>query len=145
MNKEPYIINGGIFTDARGTLRHVNAFDFSSVKRFYQVQNSSTEVIRAWQGHKVEEKYFFVGQGVFLIALVEIDNWEQPSDRFPVKTFILSAAEPAVLFVPGGFANGVKALEPGSILTVFSNCSIEESAADTFRFDPTKWFDWNQV
>ncbi len=142
MNRKPYIINGGIHTDERGSVSHVNDFSFPGIKRFYQVKNKSVETVRAWQGHKIEEKYFFVSQGVFLITAVKIDDWENPSKSLQADTFVLKAIEPQILYIPPGYANGVKALETNSILTVFSNLSLSESAADTYRFDASMWFDW---
>ena len=62
MKQNMKIINGGTFKDSRGTLRFVNDFDFSEVKRFYQIENSSTDIVRAWQGHKIEEKFFLLLQ-----------------------------------------------------------------------------------
>ncbi len=142
MSKKPYIIPGGIHTDERGSVSHVNDFNFAGVKRFYQVQNKSTQTVRAWQGHKIEEKYFFVGKGTFLIAVVEVDDWDIPSENLQADSFVLKALEPQILYVPPGYANGVQALEKDSILTIFSNLSLSESAADTYRFDPSLWFKW---
>jgi len=144
MNKEPYIINGGIHTDERGSVLHVNDFSFTRVKRFYQVQNKSVDTVRAWQGHKIEEKYFFVGQGSFLIAVVKVDDWDNPSKNLQADSFVLKAIEPQILYIPPGYANGVKALEEDSILTIFSNLSLSESAADTYRFDASMWFNWKE-
>jgi len=39
---------GAVFSDDRGFLRFVNDFDFSDVKRFYQVENHKKGFIRAW-------------------------------------------------------------------------------------------------
>ena len=142
MNKKPYIIPGGIHTDERGAILHVNAFDFSGIKRFYQVQNKSTQIVRAWQGHKIEEKFFFVGKGAFLVAAVEVDDWNTPSKNLQADTFVLKALEPQILYVPPGYANGVQTLEKDSIITIFSNLSLSESAADTYRFDASMWFGW---
>jgi dTDP-4-dehydrorhamnose 3,5-epimerase len=144
MSGKPYIINGGIHTDERGTLLHVNDFDFSGIKRFYQVENSSTQMVRAWQGHRIESKHFFVGQGAFLIAAVKIDDWENPSADLKAEHFVLKASAPQILYIPPGYANGVKALEEHSILTIFSNLSLEQSANDTYRFDASLWFKWKE-
>ncbi len=73
------ILKGGAFTDARGTLQFVNDFEFEGVKRFYQITHHNTSIVRAWQGHKVEHKWFFVGKGSFVIAWVKIDDWQNPS------------------------------------------------------------------
>ena len=138
------IIKGGSFTDARGTLQFVNDFEFPGVKRFYQIIHPDTSVVRAWQGHRVEHKWFSVGKGSFLVAWVKIDNWENPSPSLVAEHTILSAAEPTIISLPGGYANGIKALEAGSILTVFSDLTIEESANDNWRFDASLWMDWGK-
>ena len=140
----PHIIPGNSFTDSRGTLRFVNDFDFSDVKRFYQIENSSTDVIRAWQAHKKENKYFFASSGSFLICAVEIDDWDNPSPNLDVKEFILSATTSAILMIPSGYANGIKALEEGSKLLVFSSNTLEDGKDDNYRFDKDLWYDWDK-
>lgn len=139
---EVNIIEGGFFTDNRGSLAFVNEFDFRDVKRFYTIIQNDTTVIRAWQGHKVEKKYFYVPYGSFLLAWVKIDNWDSPSLELKASSMVLSANKPQVLCVPAGYANGIKALLPGSILTVYSNLDLQESEKDRWSFDQSLWFDW---
>lgn len=136
------LIQGGSHIDSRGSLMFVNGFEFANIKRFYQITQTDKDIVRAWQGHKLEKKYFFVGKGAFVIAWVEIDNWENPSKSLQPSHTILSQNNPQVLQIPPGYANGIKALEAGSILTVYSNMSLEESAADRISFDKELWFDW---
>jgi dTDP-4-dehydrorhamnose 3,5-epimerase-like enzyme len=157
MSKLPYIITGGSHTDSRGRLLFFNDFDMSDIKRFYQITSHQSQItnhqspvtnhqtVRAWQGHKIEEKYFYVSRGKFLICLVKIDDWRNPSRDLPVTKYILKAASPQILHVPAGFANGIKALESDSILIVFSNLSLNESQKDDYRFDANLWFDWNKA
>ena len=57
------VIDGGLAVDDRGTLTFANSFDFAGVKRFYQVENFSTETIRAFHGHKKEGKYVYGARG----------------------------------------------------------------------------------
>ena len=59
MSSEIEKVEGGLFADDRGFLRFVNNFDFSQVKRFYQVENHSAGFIRAWHGHKKEKKFIY--------------------------------------------------------------------------------------
>ncbi|HZI69207.1 MAG TPA: hypothetical protein VFD44_05835, partial [Hanamia sp.] len=49
------------------------------------------EVVRAWQGHQQEEKWFYVVEGSFKIAVVKPDNWQHPSLNLPVEEYKLSA------------------------------------------------------
>ncbi len=145
MKKKPKIISGGIHRDDRGELIYFNDFDMSAVKRFYQISIQapvSNNQIRAWQGHRIEEKYFYVNQGEFLIAAVQIDNWENPSKNLIPEIFILKSDIPQVLHLPAGYANGIKPLKDNSILTVYSTSLLEESLQDDYRFDKELWLDW---
>lgn len=145
MTSKPTIIKGKVFSDERGSLRFVNGFDFSDVKRFYTIQNKSTEIIRAWQGHKIENKYFFVSSGSFLICCVKIDDWKKPSKDLLVEKFMLLAGDSQILMVPAGYANGIKALEENSKLLVFSSNSLEDAKEDDYRYPADWWFDWSNL
>nr|WP_315161307.1 WxcM-like domain-containing protein [uncultured Flavobacterium sp.] len=144
MNQLPNLIQGGSYQDERGKLTFVNDFNLSQVKRYYIIEHTDVSVVRAWQGHKKEQKWFQVISGRFLVSVIQPDNWENPSKNIEPETFILEATENKVLHIPGGFANGFKALEPNSRVIVFSDFSLEESVNDNFRFDSQLWFDWKQ-
>ncbi len=137
--KNYQLIDGGIFSDFRGRLFHVNDFDMTIVKRFYTIENSISQPIRAWQAHQKESKWFYVVKGCFLIGLVLPDNWENPSQNLQVEKIILSETESKVLYIPPGYANGVKALEENSKLMVFSNFTIQEATTDNIKFDINTW------
>lgn len=139
------IIKGNIHDDNRGRITFVNDFDFNDVKRFYTIQNNSTEIVRAWQGHKFENKYFYVTSGSFLICGVKIDDWGNPSKDLTVKKYILTADESQILIIPAGYANGIKALEENSKLTVFSSNTLEDSMEDDYQFDASLWYDWENI
>jgi dTDP-4-dehydrorhamnose 3,5-epimerase len=138
------LIEGGSFADARGSLLFVNDFNFKSVKRFYQIVHPDTSIVRAWQGHKIEHKYFYVAQGSFVIATVRIDDFTNPSLTLQAKETILTTEKPAILSVPPGFANGIKALSSNSILMVYSNLTLIESEHDGYRFDSSLWLNWEK-
>lgn len=144
MPEEVSFIEGERFTDARGSLHCVNDFSFNSICRFYQIRHSDTAVIRAWQGHKIEHKYFYVPEGSFVIAWVEVDDFYNPSPGLLAKYAILSADKPGILSVPPGFANGIKALAPGSLLTVYSNIDLVQSEQDRWAYDSSLWIDWSK-
>jgi dTDP-4-dehydrorhamnose 3,5-epimerase-like enzyme len=133
------IIQGNTFTDHRGTLLFVNDFHFEGIRRFYTINHPDTSVIRAWQGHKIETKHFFVTKGMFLICWVEIDRWDKPGKSLKVNKQILNAKNPQILMVPAGHANGFKALEFDSTVIIFSDLTLEESANDTYRFEAGYW------
>jgi dTDP-4-dehydrorhamnose 3,5-epimerase len=139
MNYKPEIIQGGTHNDARGKLTFFNDFNLKEVKRFYVIEHPDIEVVRAWQGHKIEQKWFYVLGGSFKVILLQPDHWEDPSETLPLNEFILKAADNQVLHIPGGFVNGFKALESNSKMMVFSDFSIEEAGSDDWRFEKEKW------
>lgn len=142
MNQFPNLIQGGSYEDERGRLTFVNDFDLSEVRRYYIIEHPDLNVVRAWQGHKKEQKWFQVMSGSFSVSVVKPDNWDNPSENIESETFVLKATENKVLHIPGGFANGFKALETNSRMIVFSDFSVNESKSDNFRFDSQLWFDW---
>lgn len=145
MKEEPVLLKGDLFVDERGTLTFVNDFRFNDVERFYIVSNHSKNIIRAWQGHKVERKYFYALNGVFIIFLVKIDDWEKPSLDLEVKKFVLTEKKSQILIVPQGYANGIIALEKNSKLLVFSSQKLEDAKKDDYRFKKEYWVDWNNL
>lgn len=140
--RRPRLLAGGVNVDDRGAVRHVNAFDFEGVKRFYVVENHQTGLVRAWHGHRREAKYVTVLGGAAIVAAVEIDDWETPSLDAPVERFVLSASNPAVLFIPPGYANGFMSLTPDARLVFFSTATLDESRADDVRFPARLWNPW---
>ncbi len=139
--QEVKIFSGGISRDERGNVRFVNDFHFKKVKRFYQVENSNTSVVRAFHGHMKESKYVYVVKGDVLFCVVKLSDTRHPSKEAIVKRFRLSAREPQVLYVPPGYANGFRSLTKGASVIFFSTSSLEESKADDYRFDPYYWGD----
>lgn len=130
----PKIITGNVHSDIRGTVRFVNDFDMTNIVRMYSIK-PEVDIIRAWQGHKKESKWFFAARGRFLIKTVVMDGQDS------IEEFILSAVESQVLHIPGGNFNGFQALEDGSVLMVFSNFDLEASKADDIRenFESFPW------
>lgn len=136
------IIEGGISVDHRGQISHVNDLDMSEVERFYVIYQNDTSIIRAWHAHQHEKKWFYVIKGSFKMAFVKIDNWENPSPDLKPEIFHLSDKESKVLYIPEGYANGIKAEEPDSILMVFSNKILSEAVNDSWRYDSKMWMNW---
>ncbi len=139
-----HIISGGEHVDARGKLTFFNEFDLKEVKRFYVIEPHDSNIVRAWQGHKLEQKWFYVLNGSFKIVLVKPDDWENPSDFLSADEYILTSTNLQVLYAPRGFANGFRALEMDSRIMVFSSFTVEESCDDDYRFDKEKWYDWSR-
>lgn len=130
----PKIIKGNSFTDIRGTIYFNNSFDTREIKRMYIIQNSSVNIIRGWQGHKVEQRWFSALQGEFEIHLIEVDNWETPSKDLQSIKYNLSSDKMNILRVPPGFISSIRSKEPASKLLAMSNYGIGE-IKDEYRYE----------
>lgn len=142
---EPYLIEGGLSVDDRGSVSFVNGFGFEGVKRFYVVANHQQGFIRAWHGHKHEAKFVYVSQGSALVCAVKLDDWQNPSRDLPIERFVLSATKPSILYIPSGFANGFMSLTPDAQLMFFSTSTVEESRGDDIRLDARFWNPWQII
>ena len=145
MIEKPEIIVGDVYNDQRGSIEFVNNFKLDDIKRFYAIEPANLNIVKAWQAHKEEQKWFYVIAGSFKIVIVKIDNWESPSNNLFLYEFNLNADRPEVLHIPGGYANGFKSMEPNSKVIIFSNFTVKQSASDDYRFDQNNWFDWSNV
>jgi dTDP-4-dehydrorhamnose 3,5-epimerase-like enzyme len=135
----PKIIQGGNFSDHRGTISYVNDFSFKDIERFYIISNSDENPIRAWQGHKLDAKNFYCLSGSFKIHFVKIDNWENPSKNLIVETVVLSESDSKIVHIPAGFANAIEALESNSRLISFSTLPLSNVSKDDVRYDADYW------
>ena len=126
MIKKVKLIEADIATDNRGELMFCNKFDMSKIKRFYQITNFKTPFVRAWHGHKCENKYILVLKGVAMLAIVKVDNWKKPNVKSKIQTFILDDKKPKLLFIPGGHVHGFKTLKSDTRLLVFSTSTLVE-------------------
>ena len=150
---ENNIISGGVAVDDRGSVRFVNDFNFSGVKRFYQVDNHKQGFIRAWHGHLGEGKYVYVAKGSALVGAVEMEVRESIegvandgliTPEGEVFKCVLSSQCPKVLWIPPGYANGFMNLTEDTIIQFFSTSTLEESLGDDIRFPYDRWDIWNQ-
>lgn len=139
LTNKPKIIKGGFAIDERGQVTFCNDFDFKNVKRFYMLENFSTNTIRAFHGHLKEGKYMFVVSGTALVCVVQLDDVKKPRKENEVHRFVLSAINPSILYIPKGFANGLRFLEKNTKMIVFSTSSLEESKKDDYRFPYDYW------
>jgi dTDP-4-dehydrorhamnose 3,5-epimerase len=140
MNKKIHqLISGNIFQDERGSLSFLNDFSLKPIVRLYEIAPISTNIIRAWQGHKKESKWFYCSQGSFVINLVKLDDFKNPSNDLEVHEIHLKSENPQVLFIPGGYANGFKSTSENSKLMVFSDFDLEASKKDDYRYEQNKW------
>ncbi|MHB1196543.1 MAG: WxcM-like domain-containing protein [Lutibacter sp.] len=130
----PKIITGNTHTDARGTLFYNNDFDASQIKRIYVIENATTDIIRGWQGHKIEQRWFSAIKGFFKIQLIEIDHWDQPSKNLEKLTYVVSAQKLDVLHVPQGYVSSIQSLEEGSKLLVMADHLLGE-IKDEYKYE----------
>lgn len=119
--------------DQRGILQAFPTFGLHDIVRMYAIEPADSQIIRAWQGHHKERKWFFPACGQFEVQTIPLGENAQPqlSDRIH---WVLNAAQPAILAIPGGYLNGFKALEANSRLLVFSDFDLDASKADDIRF-----------
>lgn len=121
----PKIIQGGNFSDHRGTISYVNDFRFDDIERFYIISNSDENPLRAWQGHKLDSKNFYCLSGSFKIHFVKIDNWENPSKDLKIETIVVTSLESKIVHIPAGYANAIESLETNSKLMSFSTLPLK--------------------
>lgn len=139
------VISGEIFRDERGQISSLNEFHFEGVRRTYIIHHPDASVVRGWHAHQFERKWFYCIKGSFSVALVKVDNWENPSSDLKAEVFHLTAEESRIVCVPAGYANCLKAHEPGSIMQVFSDKVLPEALGDSWRYDKFMWVDWNSL
>jgi dTDP-4-dehydrorhamnose 3,5-epimerase-like enzyme len=132
MENLPEILRGGLAIDDRGLLSYLNAAPLEKVVRMYMVENFTTDTVRAFHGHKLEEKMAFVVSGSAIVVLAKMTEagLDNPERR------VLSARSPILLRIPAGYANGFRALESSTKILFFSSTTLEEAKTDDYRFAP---------
>src|SRR5690606_10111543 len=83
-------LEGKKHQDERGIITFNNDFDASQVKRIYTIENHSTEFIRGWQGHKIEQRWFACMKGSFEISVIKVDDFENPSKDLTIQKYLLT-------------------------------------------------------
>ncbi len=130
----PSIIAGNCYTDGRGKLLYNNSFNAIGVKRIYIIENKNTAFIRAWQGHRIEQRWFSAIAGNFEVKLIAVDNWDSPSKTLQPLSFALSFEKMDVLHIPGGYISSIQAKTTDAKLLVMANYMLGE-IKDEYRFD----------
>jgi len=138
---KPTLLKRGVSEDHRGSVEYYNSLNLDIFKRFYIVSNPSAGTVRAWHGHKVEAKLIKVIKGEFVIGIVEINNWDNPSQKSKVEKFSLNQKS-GVVYIPPGYANGAINLTAESKAIYFSSLNLEDSLNDDYRFDSKFWNPW---
>ena len=138
----PTYINLGSAYDERGFIEFFNEFYKFKTQRFYIINNNQSNFIRAWHAHKKESKIFFSLNGFIQISAVKIDNFKKPSKDLPINNFYLGNKSQKLLYIPGGYANGIKFFNPNDRILVFSSSKLNESFKDDYRYDFDFWDPW---
>ena len=112
------------FGDDRGYFTAIN-FE-SGMKRAYLIRNHKAGIIRAFHGHKKEEKTFYCIKGAFKVICISMDSRDW-------KSFTITEKGNNVLKIPSGVYNGFVSLTDDSELLVLSSSTFEESIGDDFR------------
>jgi dTDP-4-dehydrorhamnose 3,5-epimerase-like enzyme len=128
-----------VYSDAKGSLVAKHFPDGFLAKRTYSISTLLAGTIRAWHGHKIEEKILYFLKGSGIIAIVELDNFELPSENLVVERFLLNANENNWIYIPKGHAHGIGILTDGAEFIVQSNFAFSETPLDDYRYPPEQW------
>ena len=140
---EPIIFESKSNSDHRGTVSFTNDLNLNKVVRTYKVINEQVRTVRAWHGHKTEEKWISVEDGEFLVCAVKIVDFEDPSKDQEVFHFNMTP-DSGILYIPKNYANGAMNLTKNNSIRYFSSLSLEESIDDDYRFESDFWNPWEE-
>lgn len=128
------ILEGKKHQDERGIITFNNDFDASAIKRIYTIENHSTEFIRGWQGHKVEQRWFACMKGSFEVSVIQIDDFAQPSKDLTMQKYLLKEDTLTYLHIPSGCITAIQSKTEDSKLLVLADYGLRE-ISDEYRFD----------
>ena len=98
--------------------------------------------MRAWHAHREERKWVMAVRGRGARLLRRDRRLGLAVDRRRDPPLLLDAANPAVLEVPAGYANGAMSLLPETKLLYLSDAPLDASLADDVRFPARLWDPW---
>lgn len=110
-----------------------NDFDASKIKRIYTIENHSSDFIRGWQGHQIEQRWFAALCGSFEIFVISIDNFDKPNPDSLINRFILNSDDLTYLHIPAGCVTAIRSLVENSKLLVLADYCLGE-VNDEYRF-----------
>ena len=84
---KPILFESKSNSDHRGTVSFTNELNLSTAVRTYKVINNQSKTVRAWHGHKIEEKWISVEDGEFLVCAVKIDDFDIDGDFIESQAF----------------------------------------------------------
>ena len=134
---KPIIIEGHIFSDARGKLFYNNNFDISPIKRMYVIENINPNQLRGWKGHMIENRWFYCQTGEIEIQTVSLKCFEKKNPK--IEKFNLSDENLNILFVPKGFATIIKQNQNKSRVVAMSDYFLGESNDENLKW-PSNFF-----
>ncbi len=123
---KPKLISGNHHKDQRGIVSFNNDFDLTQIKRMYIIENSNIDIVRAWQGHKIEQRWFTAVEGKFRIQLIQVDNWDHPNSNLPKIEFIIQSETLDTLHIPGGYISSIQSLKEKSKLIAMTDYHLGE-------------------
>jgi len=132
------LVKGSKYIDERGVVNFNNDFDASAVKRIYTIENTHIDFIRGWQGHAIEKRWFSCIKGNFIIAVIQIDDFERPSENLQPTIYELDADGLNILAVEAGCVTAIKASAEDSKLLIMADYALNE-IKDEYRF-PLDYF-----
>lgn len=127
------LLEGKKHQDERGIITYNNDFNASQIKRIYTIENHSTDFIRGWQGHKVEQRWFACMKGSFSISVIAVDDFKNPSKNLTVEKYLLTDDVLTYLHIPSGYITAIQARENNSKLLVLADFDLGE-INDEFRY-----------
>lgn len=127
------LIIGDCNSDNRGKIFHINNFDLSLVKRIYIIENKKTTQNRGWNGHEIENRWFFCSKGSIQIKVVKINSFTNKKNN-NIEIFTLNDNNFNVLFVPKGHATLIKQVQSKSRIVAMSDYLLGGSSEDNLRW-----------
>lgn len=128
------IFEGKRHEDERGIITYNNDFDASQIKRIYTIENHSTDFIRGWQGHKIEQRWFACMKGSFEISVILVDNFTNPSKELTIHKYQLQDDVLTYLHIPSGCITAIRSKEKRSKLLVLADYELGE-INDEYRYN----------
>lgn len=130
----PNLLQGNSHNDERGIVFYNNNFDASYIKRIYLIENQNVDIVRAWRGHRIEQRWFSAINGSVKIQLIAIENWDRPNKKSERFEFVLDSQKMDILHIPAGYVSSIQSLNEGASLLVMADYLLG-AINDEYRFE----------